>query len=436
MKSSYKNSEKDFVEASGIVEKLVCGGLGLLRHPDFGVCLVPQVLPKERIRFGFEQPKSKRISFHRAWLIELLEPAAERIAPSCVHYDCCGGCDWQYMGHQTQLAQKAEIVLENLQRLGADNKRDYRSLQRPVIGGLDTPDNPGDINGFTDNSWGYRQRAKFFKGSRLGFRERGSRKLLEVPGCLVVTPEIRKEIQTNGKQEPLNRAQSQAKDQVQDNDERSLHVFSVDGQCYWEEQEFCYRWRELRVYSQPRLFFQGNAPVLSLLLAELHRSFASILKHWKAPFLDLYAGVGLFSLCFASLLPASLRESSGHYFAVERSTDTFAYLQRNLSETQFVCHNQDVGAFLQQTLHHNHQALKGSFIFADPSRGGLSANVSRYLNTCEAAYILYLSCDAASFGRDIGRLNSYYLEYWQLVDFYPQTHHIEALALLQGKADS
>ena len=435
MKNFYRTSKQieNFTEASGRVEKLVCGGLGLLRHPDFGVCLVPHVLPNEQIRF-LAQPPQRNRSVVWARLIEIVEPAAERITPRCVHYDSCGGCDWQHMSHRAQLQQKAEIVLESLQRLGAN--RDYRSLQRPVIGGFSKDSD--DSGAHSSLAWGYRQRAKFFsepKDSasdwRLGFRERGSRKLLEVPGCLVVTPEIRKQIRKIGEMGRIEPVQNPNQNKC------SLHVFSVDGQCYWEDQEFCYRWRELRVYSQARLFFQSNAFVLPQLLAELRRSFAPILQNWKAPFLDLYAGVGLFSLCFAALLPGSQGSGAFSYFAVERSAQAFVYLQRNLAKTGFVCCQQDVGAFLQQALQQNRRALKGSFIFVDPSRGGLSANVSRYLNACEAAYILVLSCDAASFSRDVGRLDhSYCLKYWQLVDFYPQTHHIEVLALLQRRADT
>ncbi|WGK70057.1 hypothetical protein P0082_04135 [Candidatus Haliotispira prima] len=435
------------VEAVGTVEKLISGGAGLLRHQSLGVCFVPHVLPGELVRFRVvgsaglklcnekqdeSNPRGFFRGFSRAELLEVLRPSPLRVRPRCEHYDVCGGCDWQHVGYRTQIELKSEIVLENLQRLAGG--KDYRALMRPAIAESDCgagEDSPG---------WGYRHRAKFFRLDRedstpenivsngfrrLGFRRRESRESVGVPRCQILDPKILRILRD-------------AEDSPSFGDEgrdEELHVFAGEQTCHWGAEEFDYRWNGLMLRSRARLFFQSNAKVLPLLLAELQKSLAPILSGWQGSFVDLYAGVGLFSGCLAPLLPdpGCGENPRQKYFAVERSSEAFHYLKQNLTGKGFRCCQEEVGTFLKKTLQRSRSALQGSFIFADPSRGGLSTAVRRHLNSCGAEYIVYLSCDAASFARDIGHLTqSYRVEYWRLIDFYPQTHHIETLALLKN----
>ncbi len=453
-------TENNRIEATGTVEKLVSGGSGLLHHPLFGICFVPQVLPGELVRFQIKRPAKNCRSHHHAHLLEVLRPAPQRVQPRCVHYGECGGCDWQHIHYSAQLELKAEIVLENLERLGSERKaenakqvpQDYRALMRPPI--RESADSNAVTNHDSEAGWGYRQRARFFYQAEAGkpvgkpsFRKRESRELVEVPHCLILHPRIQADLTTESLVENIPLAKHKEAEVGE------LYVF-VDAEgchyyCEWQEAggeqaEFCYRWgaalphlpEAVKLHSHAGLFFQSNAKVLPLLLTELRNNLGPLLRRLRGAFVDLYAGVGLLSQCFAPFL-SDLRADGVAVprFAVDRSSRAFDYLKKNLAGKGFQCHLADVGTFLKKILGQNPAILQGAFVVADPSRNGLSSSAARNLNRCGANYILYLSCDAASFARDIGRLASgYQIEYWQLVDFYPQTHHIEVLALLRSRS--
>ena len=399
------------IEAEAVVEKLVCGGLGLVRHPKLGVCFVDQVLPGEHIYFSVAKNsiEHKQAKFHQAKLQNIAQPSNHRALPRCSHYASCGGCNWQHIQYQAQIPLKQQIVIESLQRFTG---QDYSPLQLgPVM------EQQAEQPSNHERGWAYRQRAKFFwqqQKNYYGFCQRSSNHLVAVPQCLVIDPKISMAVNS------LTQARN-----------AQLYAFANQHSCFLDNEEFLYEWNGLQFRSKPCLFFQSNAKVLPLLLARLQSSLVDILSNWRGPFFDLYAGIGLFSLCLGVLLPAKPKQQKR--FAVERNTQAFGYLQRNLTGQKFHCIAKDVGVFLKQA------QLKGSFVFVDPPRNGLSDVVAQQLNVGQAQYILYLSCDAASFARDIGRLchnarANYSLEYWYLVDFYPQTHHIETLALLKRKA--
>ncbi len=93
------------------------GGEAMGRLPDGRAVFTPFVLPGEigRIRL-IEQ----RRGFARGQLIELLRPSPDRIAPRCAHFGVCGGCHYQHLPYERQLAAKAAILSDQLQRIGGD----------------------------------------------------------------------------------------------------------------------------------------------------------------------------------------------------------------------------------------------------------------------------------------------------------------------------
>src|ERR1700693_4028716 len=96
------------------IEKLVYGGDGLT-HADGNTVFVPYVLPGEGVRAAAKTKKKKLI-----WtkLVEVTSPSAERIAPSCPHFQLCGGCHYQHIPAAEQVRLKIEILRETLSRLG------------------------------------------------------------------------------------------------------------------------------------------------------------------------------------------------------------------------------------------------------------------------------------------------------------------------------
>ncbi|HDD35749.1 MAG TPA: 23S rRNA (uracil(1939)-C(5))-methyltransferase RlmD, partial [Candidatus Desulfofervidus auxilii] len=92
------------------IEKLIAGGWGLARS-DGKVIFVPYVLPEEIVRIKiFEEKKD----YSLAHLIEVIDPSAQRILPSCPHFGICGGCDYQHMPYELQLKVKKDLLKETI----------------------------------------------------------------------------------------------------------------------------------------------------------------------------------------------------------------------------------------------------------------------------------------------------------------------------------
>src|ERR1700691_4613009 len=96
------------------VEKLVYGGEGL-SHDSGSTVFLPYVLPGETVAATPVETKKK---FVRARLERIISPSPERIAARCPHFSVCGGCDYQHIPYQAQLAYKSGILRETLRRIG------------------------------------------------------------------------------------------------------------------------------------------------------------------------------------------------------------------------------------------------------------------------------------------------------------------------------
>src|ERR1035437_7307684 len=143
------------------VEKWVYGGDGLARL-EGRVVLAPFVLPGERIRV---QAWREQKGLVRAHTLEVLEPAAERIAAGCPVFGRCGGCHYQHAPYEYQLAAKRAILVEELRRLGKI-----------------TP--PDEIAVVGAQPWEYRNRAQLhIEGGSLGYWEARSHKLCGINRC-------------------------------------------------------------------------------------------------------------------------------------------------------------------------------------------------------------------------------------------------------------
>jgi 23S rRNA (uracil1939-C5)-methyltransferase len=94
---------------------LTYGGEAMGRLPDNRAVFVPFGLPGERVRIRLTDEKR---GFARGELVEVLEPSPERIAPRCAHFGICGGCHYQHLPYEAQLKAKAEILRDQLTRIG------------------------------------------------------------------------------------------------------------------------------------------------------------------------------------------------------------------------------------------------------------------------------------------------------------------------------
>ena len=148
------------------IEKLVYGGDGLSRL-DGQVILTPLVLPQEQVAVETGRIKNGLL---RGSVSKIEQPSPHRVVPRCPYFGACGGCQYQHSDYEFQVEQKRAILLENLQRLGGIAYA-------------------GELNTLTADPWFYRNRIQLhFEKAKSGFHRLGSNQLVAVDDCFISSP--------------------------------------------------------------------------------------------------------------------------------------------------------------------------------------------------------------------------------------------------------
>ena len=382
------------------VEKLIYGGDGLAR-PEGEVILTPFVLAGETVEIEREP---KRSGITRGRLREVWAPSSERVTPLCPYFGTCGGCHYQHASYEAQLAAKQAILAETLLRTG--------KIQSPPI----------DV--ISGGPWGYRNRIQLhFEQGRVGFREARSHRLCAIDRCPISSPKLNECIAALNRMMRARRWPSflAAAEIFTNESDVQFHVREAERPL---AQKF-FDWLKDEIpglvpgaldYTGYRVsygsFFQVNRflipPLVEAALSNAHGAFA----------VDLYAGVGLFSLPLASRFARVL--------SVESGTGATRDLAFNASHAgrQIEVHEESVDQFLA--------GLRETpdFVLADPPRTGLGKSVARRLSQLRPREIVIVACDPTTLARDSQMLIAagYQLETMTLVDLFPQTYHIETVA--------
>jgi 23S rRNA (uracil1939-C5)-methyltransferase len=362
------------------------------------VVLVPFVLPGESARVEPSTPP-------HAKLVEIVERAPERASPPCPIFGACGGCHYQHAPYQFQLTQKVQILREQLRRVG----------KIPFDGEIATVSGP---------PLEYRNRAQFhLSGGRIGYLAAGSHDLVPVEGeCPISSPRVNQALEILRRRLPDPRFPRFV---------RALEVFTNESEIQLNVLESAqpvarrfYEWCEsvatieyptafglFRV--SPRSFFQVNRFLVEK-LAE-----AAMPKDGGESALDLYAGVGLFTV------PLTARFAK--VTAVEGDRSAARDLEFNAARAgiSISAVNARVEDYLAKL------DSPPEFVLADPPRAGLGKTVAGNLERLAPQRITLVSCDPATLARDIAVLKSYTIESLLLVDLFPQTYHMEAVAHLK-----
>ncbi len=362
------------------VEKWIYGGDGLARL-DGQIVLIPFVLPGETVR---ARVVSRQRSMLRAVPVEILAPVPERVTPACPYFGRCGGCHYQHAGYETQLNLKREILRETLRRVGK----------------IEAPD---DIEIIAGEPYGYRNRIQLHvDGARTGYREAGSHRLCAVDQCPIASPRINQALRENvaGRRFPRH--------------VESIELFTDETRVQApvaEDRAIEYRVGEEVYRVGRRSFFQVNRFLVGRLVERVTASAAG--EHA----LDLYAGVGLFSL------PLARRFSE--VVAVEAGAGACEDLAYNAQRAGLPVRAERAAAdlFLETV------TVTPDFIVADPPRSGLGKQVVRELLRLGAPRLVIVSCDPATLARDLALLlaGGYRMERTTMVDLFPQTYHIETV---------
>ena len=253
------------------IERILPGGMGLA-HADGKTVFVSLAAPGDRVRVKIDRVQGELLF---ASIEEIITPSPVRVEPPCPYFGLCGGCDFQQLTYEAQLAAKAEIIRDCLHRIA-------RLERVPEITVMPSP-----------REWRYRMRATWQidrEKRAVGYYERGSRVVCDVANCAVLQPELEEKLEhvraTDWHEFPAE----------------LKHLDIVAGEtgvsfappfAEFHTNELSLRIRDEVYQYNAEAFFQINLSLLGPLI-----DFALIDVGGERA-LDLYCGVGLFTLQLA-----------------------------------------------------------------------------------------------------------------------------------------
>lgn len=424
------------------IEKAAYSGGGLARTGAGEVVFVPFALPGELV-----QPAPGG-----GGALTVLEPSSERVAPGCVHFGTCGGCQYQMASYPEQLRLKATILRETLARAGSTC-----ALPPEQVWPCPQP-------------WEYRNRIRLRVREaggalRLGYSRRGSQEFLPITMCPLAAPLLWQTAEalmaaaaTSESAAAWLRAAAEVELSVNDDASRvqvhllcpgpvplaraglapfaealraagislagvgasRLHVVSGRATSLLAEEGaegLLYRVGEERFWLGRGSFFQVNRFLLPTLV-ELVADARSGELAW-----DLFAGVGLFSRALG-------RRFAG-VTAVEANPAAIPELRRGLGRPSDTVVEQTTLAFLKGAVL---ERARPELIVLDPPRAGAGEEACALLLRLRPAEIVYVSCDPTTLARDLFVLGADYgVRELHMIDLFPQTYHLETVMVLHRK---
>lgn len=382
------------------IERILPGGLGLA-HAEDKTIMVALAARGDRLRVTIDRVKGN-VAF--ATIEEIIEASPDRIEPPCPYFGRCGGCDFQQMNYQAQLAAKKEIIRDCLYRIAKIDCADFEIVPAP-------------------NQWHYRARAQWqydAQQKRLGYFESGSRRVCDVAECAVLAAQMQSTL------EGLRAAMAEGS---LPDDLRYFRAIAGDQdvaisptvQGLTHPWEISQKTGDETYRLSAESFFQTNLELLPQLIEEAIGAAAG------GRAVELYCGVGLFTL------PLARRFNS--VIAIEDDRDGTKYARRNLANAALVnaeVIKSDVGYWLNHSDQKNGERV--DFLLLDPPRTGAESRVISGILKLKPKRICYVSCDPATLARDLKKLvaGGFSIDSTRAFDMFPQTHHVETVVHLSG----
>ncbi|MFH1067424.1 MAG: TRAM domain-containing protein [bacterium] len=342
------------------VVDLAFGGEGVGRYEGAAV-FVPFAAVGDLLRVRIVQDRK---SFYRASLVEIVEPSADRVAPPCPYYARCGGCQYQHISYEAELAAKGKQLRDVLERVGKIGGADVRPILHAA-------------------PYGYRNRITVHnEKGRIGFRAVDGREIVDVEECLLATAEV-------------NQKLKKLREKPRPRPHYSVRADAVAGEAFYQTNE--------------------------LLMPALPKLVRDALSANIEAVVEGYAGAGFFTRVLAEKVkqvvsiesdPKAIRErrAPSHVIWLEGTFEEFLPEARNKIKSDNVA------------------------CFVDPPREGLSEIARRDLLSLPFRQLLYLSCNPAALARDVRALEEKWKPvYFQPIDLFPRTAHVECLAVLEPR---
>src|SRR5918995_932265 len=442
------------------VDSLAYGGKGVARLDGF-VVFVRRGLPRDRGRARVTKVKR---GFAEALAVDVLEPSPNRVDAPCAHYPACGGCRFQDLAYEVQVASKDEQVRDALKRIGgiAD------APPEPIV--------PAESVFFYRNKLEY-SFTETPSGPALGFHKAGRwDEVLEVERCWLTTDlgnAIRNVVRDWAREEGL-----EAYDQADGTgylrhlvvregrntgqvlvqlvtargerfetgyfvellrrfpEVRSIHwsvnespaeVTNLPTTLLWGEEAIEEQLGGLRFRVRPNAFLQTNTAMAERIygLAREYAGLTGAETVW-----DLYCGIGTIGL--------TLARDALTVWGLEVSEESVARALENadlngITNAAFFAGN--VGQAIEEL---RERSGSPDVVVVDPPRAGLAGKALRRLGRIGARRLVYVSCNPTTLASDLKTLRGewgYELRRARPVDMFPHTPHVETVALLTRDRD-
>lgn len=390
---------------------------------------------------------NKRRSYQEAEAVDILSPSSDRTSAPCPHYRVCGGCSLQHMSIDAQIQLKQTTLLDQLKHFG---KITPSAILPPL----------------SASTTGYRRKARLgvkyvIKKNKLlvGFREKSSRYLADLEQCAILHPRVGEKLTHLAEIiASLEQYQSIPQIEVAVGDQDAALVFRHLSELPQTDKDkladFAAR-ENFHVYLQPnppaaiqKLYPEDGCERLTYTLPDFALDFSfhpldftqinlemnrlmvaqavSLLElNENDRVLDLFCGIGNFSLPIARI--------ANHVTGIEGSDVMVARAAENAARNQIINADFHTANLMEPVS----QApwLKSRFdkVLLDPPRAG-AKEILPLLSALSVRQIVYVSCNPATLARDAGELVHHYgynLKQAGIMNMFPHTSHIEAMAVLE-----
>ncbi len=420
------------------IKKIIAGGNGLGYLDNGLVAMVPFVLTDELVRVT----EIKRCSgYIMAELLRVLRPSPLRRTPDCCYFGRCGGCNLQHISSAGQRGVKREILSELVNRARLSS-----------VEGVASPlPSPQPV--------GYRHRIRFHLSGNgeVGFHRSGTHELVAVNRCLLAASAINsalEELIASGLPAKIGRYCRQIEFVCSPDDQTVSATLFLSGKrklpgslieavlSFQTLSGLVVRRGKKRVFSSGnngvcqtfdsgpspytlqwdnQCFFQAN-PIQNSRLVQIVLECAGNLTGQRV--LDLFCGMGNFSIPLA-LSGAAVTGVEWNRHAIAAAVSNAEHA--GIDASTFIA--ADVTRYLQKCIGGENQY---DILLLDPPRQGIGRAI-RLLPVFKSEKIIYISCDPVTLIRDVRILvqSGYHLSSMTPVDMFPQTHHIECVAVLE-----
>lgn len=384
------------------------------------VVMIKGAIPGEMCEVKIEEEKK---DYDAGVATSILTPSADRCLPECPYFDSCGGCQLQFITYERQVLLKEEILRDCLRRIAK----------------IEIQPSPSIVG---SNPWNYRLRGQFkMAAGKTGFYMEKSREIVDIESCPLMSEEVNlylAKVRTlpgnitagemhisvgDGAVALLKASHSAAEDlkklshNFMDSGFSGVVIQTPGRKAVRLGKQYITLGLEGLIYTvSPMTFFQSHWSLNRVVVQFLK---AALQSGKKQRIMDLCSGAGNFSLPLAA--------DAAEVIAIEESADAVRDGRRNadineIKNCTFVNSSMDTAMIANDI----------DILIIDPPRPGLTGRTTDNILAAAPERIAYVSCNPTTLARDLKKLAvRYVIESIRLIDFFPQTYHMESLALLR-----